>query len=276
MRGLFYYAAHFGDGIHVDTGACRAYVHARAYKIGLRHRLRYRAKQELITLGKALVHERRVPADEVHAAGLCRAVERQRKGNIVLGLAASRDERDGRDGNALVDDGYAELALDILAGFNELFRAAADLVVYFFAAALGVLAYAVEQRYAHCDRSDIEMLLVDHVNGVKNIVKAQHGGTSQLVHRVENILTLDADGQAAPLAVGLQNALQACKGLVAKRKIDDHHHCEIALHDGLAYVQNVYVVVCKRVAHARDYADLILADDRYYSFHISSLQCCVD
>ena len=273
VRGVFNYAPHRCDGVHVNAGTRRADVHARADKIGLRHCLRNCAQQKLITLGKALVHKRRVAADKVHAAGFCRAVKRQRKGNVILRRAASGDERYRRYRDALVYDRDAELALDILARFHEPLCAAADLVVYLSAAALGILAYAVEQRYAHGDRADIEVLLVDHVDGVEYVVKAQHGGTSQLVHRVENILALNADGKAAPLAEGLEHILQICKGLGAQREVNDHHHREEALHDGLADVQNVYVVVCQRVAHSGDYADLILANDRYDCFHISSLPC---
>ena len=55
----------------------------------------------------------------------------------------------------------------------------------------------------------------------------------------------------------------------AQREVNDHHHRKEALHDSLADVQNVYVVVGQRVAHSGDYADLILADDRYDCFHIS-------
>ena len=170
MRRFLDDFTHPRDRIHVDTGLRRTDVDARTHDIRLRQRLRNCAQQLFITRRKALLHERREPSDEVHAAGLRRLVHRQRKGHIVLRLAASGDERHRCHGDALVDDRDTELALDGLAGFDEVFGLMADFIVNFLAAATRILARAVQKRNAHRDRADVQMLLVDHVDRVDNFL----------------------------------------------------------------------------------------------------------
>ena len=46
----------------------------------------------------------------------------------------------------------------------------ADLIVNLFAAAPDVLARAVEQRDAHRNRADVEMLLIDHIDRVNDLL----------------------------------------------------------------------------------------------------------
>ena len=70
---------------------------------------------------------------------------------LVLRLRGGGHERDGRDGDALVDDGDAELALNVLAGFNEPFGIARDLVVDLLTRRLGV---AVGGSWV-CPKADI-------------------------------------------------------------------------------------------------------------------------
>ena len=133
---------------------------------------------QLVAFAEALLHQRGIAAQKVHAAGLARPVKGQGEGDVVLRVAAARHQRHGGDGDALVDDGDTEFAFDIPARLHQLFRPAADFVVNFVAAALGILADAVQQGDAHGDGADVQMLLVDHVDGVKNVLQIQHGSAS--------------------------------------------------------------------------------------------------
>ena len=170
MRRLLDDFSHPRHRIHIDTGLRRADVDARTHDIRLRQRLRNCAQQLFITRRKALLHERREPTDEVHAAGLRGLVHRERKGHIVLRPAASGDERHRCHGDALVDDRDTELALNRFAGFDEVFGLMADFIVNFLAAATRILARAVQKRNAHRDRADVQMLLVDHVDRVNDFL----------------------------------------------------------------------------------------------------------
>ena len=175
---LFDDAAHTGHRVHVDAGPRAAHVDAGAHQIGLGQRLGDGAQQQLVAFAEALLHQRGIAAQKVHAAGLARPVKGQGEGNVILRVAAARHQRHGGDGDALVDDGDAEFAFDIPARLHQLFRTAADFVVNFVTAALGILADAVQQGDAHGDGADVQMLLVDHVDGVKNVLQIQHGSAS--------------------------------------------------------------------------------------------------
>ena len=170
MRRFLDDSAHPRHRVHVDASFRRADVYARTDQIRLRQRLRNRAQQLFIARGEALLHQRGKAADEVDAARFCSPVHREGKGHKVLCLTASGDKRHRRDGDALVDNRNAELALNGLARLDEIFRLMADLIVNLFAAAPDVLARAVEQRDAHRNRADVEMLLIDHIDRVNDLL----------------------------------------------------------------------------------------------------------
>ena len=155
-------AAHLGHGVHVDARARRADVHARAHQLRLGQRLRDGGDEYAVRFRHALVHERGKAAEEVDADLVRGAVERFGIRHIGLRARARRDEGDGRDGHALIDDGDAELGLNVLARAHEIAREAADLVVHLCAAAVDIRVRAVEQGDAHRDGADVEVLLVDH------------------------------------------------------------------------------------------------------------------
>ena len=171
-------AAHAGHGVHVDARLGGAHIDAGADDIRLRQCLWNGPQQQLVAVGKALLHQRRVAADEVHAAGLGGPVHGVGKGNVVLRVAAAGHQRHGGHGDALVDDGNTELPLNLLARPHQMLRPTADLVIDFLAAALGILADAVQQGDTHGDGADIQMALIDHVDGIKNVMYTQHGSPS--------------------------------------------------------------------------------------------------
>ena len=174
LSGLLDDTAHQADGVQVDTRLGRRDIDRRADQIGLRQRLGDRVDQNLVALGKALLHERGKAADEVDAGRTCGAVERLGERHIAVRGRHRADHRDRGDRNALVDDRDAELALDLLARGDQLFRAAGDLFVNLVRQHVYIVAGEVAQRNAHCDRADIEVLLLDHLDGFQNICCVDH------------------------------------------------------------------------------------------------------
>ena len=76
-----------------------------------------------VSRGHALLHQGGEAADEVDAAGLGRPVQGGGEGDVVLGVRSAGHQGDGGDGDALVDDGDAELPLDGLAGGHQILGA---------------------------------------------------------------------------------------------------------------------------------------------------------
>ncbi len=157
------------------------------------------------------------PPMKLTPVALGRPVQGGGKGGVVVCLRRSGHQGDGGDGDALVDDGDAEFLLDGLAGGHQIFGAAGDLVVDGVAGLPGVAAGAGQQGDAHGDGAHVQMLLVDHLDGLHDLVLIEHefppvkGGVargdragrpvrggpppSDSVHGVEDVLPLDADGQ---------------------------------------------------------------------------------
>ena len=168
--GRFHDLPHQADGIHVDARPGGAHVDGGADQLRLRQRLRDGADELLVRRRHALLHESGVAADEVDAAGLGGPVQGQGEGDVVLRAAGGGHQGHGGHGDPLIDDGDAELPLDGFAGGHQLFRAAGDLLVDLGAGGLGVGVAAGEEGDPHGDGADVQVLLVDHLNGGEDVL----------------------------------------------------------------------------------------------------------
>ena len=159
-------AAHGGHRVHVDARTGGAYVHGRTDVIGDGQRFGDGGHQLPVGGRGPLLYQSGKAADKIDAGRLGRIVHGHGKGHIALTLGGAGDQRHGCDRNALVDDGDAELPLDGLAGRHQPVRLPGDLLVDLPAGGLGVGIGAVQQGDAHRNGTDIQMLLVDHMDGL--------------------------------------------------------------------------------------------------------------
>ena len=68
------------------------------------------------------------------------------------------------------------------------------------------------------------------------------------MHSLKNIFSLQADGHAHLLTLGIQLLGKLCKGDLTLGGIHCHHHGEVTLHDGLADIQDIDLVVGEEMA----------------------------
>ena len=293
------------DRVHVDAGLGGTDVHGRADDVGLGKGLRQGADEQLLGRGHGLGDECGVAADQVDADFLGCLVKRVGDLDEVLArlAAAGADQRDRGDGDALVDDRDAVVAFDGLAGGNEVLGIGSDLAVDVVAGLVDIVRGAVEQRDAHGDGADVELLLLDHLIGLVDLHDVQHGlfltgylktslavtlirgirmapsaesppgfppprvrrpaerVASNTVHLGEDFLTLAADAHADVVAEVLKVADHRAEVLVRVGVVDNHHHVEVTVDDGLRDVEHVDVVLGQVGADSRDDADGVLTDD---------------
>ena len=293
------------DRVHVDAGLGGADVHGRADDVGLGKGLRQGADEQLLGRGHGLGDECGVAADQVDADFLGCLVKRVGDLDEVLArlAGAGTDQRDRGDGDALVDDRDAVVAFDGLAGGNEVLGIGSDLAVDVVAGLVDIVRGAVEQRDAHGDGADVELLLLDHLIGLVDLHDVQHGlfltgylktslavtlirgirmapsaesppgfppprvrrpaerAASNTVHLGEDFLTLAADAHADVVAEVLKVADHRAEVLVRVGVVDNHHHVEVTVDDGLGNVKHVDLMFGKVCADACDDADSILTDD---------------
>ena len=112
------------------------------------------------------MHQGGVAPDEVDAHGFGGVVQGFGEAHGGGGGAGPRHHGDGGDGDALVDDGDAVLLGDVLPGLDQVLGVAADLVVDFAGGLVHVGVDAVEKGDAHGDGADIQVLVVDHIDGL--------------------------------------------------------------------------------------------------------------
>ena len=118
------------------------------------------------------MHQRAVAADKIDAYFLGYFVHSL----AYLFIAAARraDKADGRDGNALVDDGYTVFGGNVVSRFHEISCKPLNLAVDLFRRALATVGYAIEKRDCHCDRAHVEVLTVYHFNRFVNFACVNH------------------------------------------------------------------------------------------------------
>ena len=78
--------------------------------------------------------------------------------------------RDWRDGNALVGNGDAVLALQVLGHGHQVLGLARDAVVDLLAHAIQVLVCAAIERDAHRDGTQVKVLLADHGKSLDDLL----------------------------------------------------------------------------------------------------------
>ena len=134
----------------------------RAHALGGGQRVGDGVHQLVVGRRCALVHERGEAAHEVDAhlgAGLVHGHGDARQVGVGHGGA---DLGDGRDGDALVHDRDAELALELLGGGYQLLGGLRHLVVDLARHGVDVRIRAGAQVQAQRDGADVQVLLADH------------------------------------------------------------------------------------------------------------------
>ena len=91
--------------------------------------------------------------------------------------------------------------------------------------------------------------------------------SSDPVHGVENILPLHVHRKPARLADGAKMLREHIERHFALGKIDEHDHCEVALHERLADVENVDVLLGERGGDVRGDAFGVARKYGYDGFH---------
>lgn len=67
---------------------------------------------------------------------------------------------------------------------------------------------------------------------------------SDPVHETESILMLHFNLNSKALSFGIYSLLESCKVKVFFRGFCEQDHCEDALHDSLAYIDNINIITC--------------------------------
>ena len=140
--------------------------------------MRNRLHELQVGAAGAFLHQRGEAAHKVHAYFLAGAIHGLRnRGQVVL-LHCRADFGNGCHGDALVDDGDAEFAFKLLGHGNQVLCGAGHAVVHLaghgFHAAVAAAAQGKPQR----DGANVQVLLVDHVQGFGNLCWCDlHGGS---------------------------------------------------------------------------------------------------
>ena len=156
---------HHADGVQIGACLGRSDIDRRTYQLCGCQSFWNRTNQNLIALGKALLYECGKAADKVDAAGSSGAIQCLRERNIRSRVCRRTDHRHWGDGNTLVDNRNAQFGFNLFAGLYQMLCLAGNLVIYLVAGCIDVAGDAVEQRDAHRDGTNIQMLVLDHFNG---------------------------------------------------------------------------------------------------------------
>ena len=154
--------AHLFYSVHVDTAFGRTDAYRGANNISNCQCFRNGGNQIAVTLGVALVHESGKTADEVDADLLACVVQSLCQRYIIVAVAAFAHHRNRRYGNTLVDDGHAQLNLDILTGFYQMLCLTANLIINLLRCYLNIRMTAITQADAHGDSTHVQLILGNH------------------------------------------------------------------------------------------------------------------
>ena len=271
LGGLAHDLAHQLDGVHVDTRLGRANIDAGANDIRFRQCAGNGLDQAAVTGRKALVYQRTKAADEVDPHGLGRAVQRFGVQYRVSIGGRTQQHGNGRNADALVDDGNAVLAADAVNGRNQVARQAGDLVVDLLAGFLGVRVDAVQQADAHGHGTDIEVFIGQHADGFHNVIAVQDSHNKSLpsdgVHGVKDFLAGHSDLHLHLCAQGGKAVAHGNVVHIAAGQVHQHDHAEHILHDGLGDILDIDIQLGTDRADLGNDTHSVMPDDGDNCFH---------
>ena len=91
-----------------------------------------------------------------------------------ISAAGSHQHGNRRHADPLIDDGNSVFLFDELTGLYQIFGVRVNFVVNFFTGPVDVAVTAVQKGDAHGDGPDIQILLLDHGDGLHDVIKIQH------------------------------------------------------------------------------------------------------
>ena len=101
--------------------------------------------------------------------------------HIALCIRAAGNERYRRDRNTAVDDRHTVFPGNIMADFRQVFCLLADRIIDPGQQGLFIVGYAAQERNAHGNRADIQLILVKHALRRKNFLYIEHGSPFQIL-----------------------------------------------------------------------------------------------
>jgi hypothetical protein len=115
----------------------------------------------------------RESADEIHPNRVGGTIQASGQVNVGIGVRAFPDQRDGRDGNASIDDRDTIFPFERIPGADQVLRVAADLLVSALAGACKGAVQAIPQADAHGNGANVQVLHLDHLEGLENLVRRE-------------------------------------------------------------------------------------------------------
>ena len=267
LRGFLNNAAHFRNRIHVDARFGRAYIDTGAHTLRGSHGLGNGANQLPVASSASFLNQGRKSADEIHSAGRCRSIQSPGNFDIRLRIAGAGHDRNGGHGDPLVDNGNSKFLFDVLPHLHQILGPCGDFLIDFCAANIQVRIAAVHQADSHSNGTDIQMALVNHIQGLQYIVPIQHNSPSNPMHGFKNVFPLDSNGQSHFFSNLFHFRHQIRQGNFAHGHFRGHHHGKIALHNRLADVQHIYIILRQCSTDAGNNPNPVLADHCYNSLH---------
>ena len=137
------------------------------------------------------MHQCRIAADEVYAAGIRSSLESLCELDWVTVGAGCCQHSYGSYGDTLVYDGDSVLLLYLLTNRHKIACLGHYLVVDLLTGLVYIRVDTVKERYTHSDSTYIKALVLYHADSFKNIIYVKHLAdflSSDTVHGVENIL----------------------------------------------------------------------------------------
>ena len=161
---------HAHHGVHVDARPGGRHVDRRAHAPGAADGFGDGLDERRVAARHALLDHAAEAADEIDADLFGGGVERVRHLHVGGGVVAAHHMSDGRQRHPAIDDRDAVLLLDLVRYAHQAAGVLHDLRVDALRGAAWVAFRAVEERDAHGDRPDVEVLGPDHVDCLEDLL----------------------------------------------------------------------------------------------------------
>ena len=156
---------HLTHAVHVNTSLSRTQINRGANHISSSQSLWNGINQNLIPIGKALLHQCRKTTNKVYANLLGSLVQSLCHWYIGISLAGLSSDSNWRNRNTLVNDGDTVLSLNVLTSFYQKLCRFGNLVIDIATKIFNIRVSTITERNTHSNSTDIQLVLCNHAIG---------------------------------------------------------------------------------------------------------------
>jgi hypothetical protein len=163
-------------------------------------------------------------------------------------------------------------AYHAITDLDDIFRLVCNFIINIIAKLIDIVRNTIIKRDTHRNGSHVEIFVLDHMYGFKNIISGYNGHRilpllSDFMHGIENIFMHGMDLKTAFFSNDRHMVYEIAKSHIERTHVSDHDHRKILIQNGLRNIDDVCSAFCAFHTDLSNDTNTVFSCYRNYCFH---------